>query len=69
MNAEFRRGWRAACEAVAAQIREGVTTGPPATEPTTQKFDAGLLRLADHIEATPPPKTMTVVDENGERLL
>lgn len=62
MNAEFRKGWSAACAAVAEGIRKGVTT-------RGTEMGVALCELADEIEATPPPKTMTVVDEEGRRLL
>jgi hypothetical protein len=65
MNADFRKGWRAACAAVAKGLRNDA--------PRYADFDpvvGELLRdLAGEIEEMPPPKTMTVVDENGGRLL
>jgi hypothetical protein len=59
--AAFRRGWRAACAAIAGRVRRGeyFPFAPPG--------EAGQVAVA--IEDTPPPKTLTVVDEKGGRLL
>ncbi len=64
MNQEFRRGWRAACAAVAKNLRND--------SPTYDKADPNvgeLLRdLADEIEVMHPPKTLTIVDADGKRI-
>lgn len=63
--AAFRKGWRAACTKVADGLRNDA--------PRYADFDpvvGELLRdLAAEIVELAPPKTLTVVDEKGGRLL
>jgi hypothetical protein len=56
VNADFRRGWRAACAAAAETLRHIADT-------------KALRELADRLETRQPPGTMTVVDEEGKQLL
>jgi hypothetical protein len=65
VNADYRKGWRAACAAVAANLRND----SPAYDNADPNVGELLRDLADEIEATPPPRTMVVVDEAGKRLL
>jgi len=66
MNADFRKGWRAALAKVAANLRNDAPAYAAIGDPKVCEL---LRDLAGEIEVMAPPHTMTVVDEEGRRLL